>query len=233
MRTARGSCEGELFCAVSSFSLDHLAAAVSVPASFLPGAVAQLGERCVRNAEVRGSIPLSSTKDGGSKTEPPFSFEVPTPRRARPAACARLPLPNASGARVGGERPLPLPLPGPLPLPLPLPLPGPLPLPLPLPLPTRTRSRTRSRSRSRQRTRTRTRSRQRTRTPTPTRSGVLLLGSLSVPACSAGSRGFARASRDARFARALDPACARCLGASAFAFQAGARRNVCRFKLRS
>ena len=25
------------------------------------GAVAQLGERCVRNAEVRGSIPLSST----------------------------------------------------------------------------------------------------------------------------------------------------------------------------
>jgi hypothetical protein len=27
----------------------------------LIGAVAQLGERCVRNAEVRGSIPLSST----------------------------------------------------------------------------------------------------------------------------------------------------------------------------
>ncbi len=28
------------------------------------GAVAQLGERCVRIAEVRGSSPLSSTKQG-------------------------------------------------------------------------------------------------------------------------------------------------------------------------
>ena len=27
------------------------------------GGVAQLGERCVRNAEVRGSIPLISTKN--------------------------------------------------------------------------------------------------------------------------------------------------------------------------
>ncbi len=28
---------------------------------FISGAVAQLGERCVRNAEVRGSTPLGST----------------------------------------------------------------------------------------------------------------------------------------------------------------------------
>ena len=35
------------------------------------GAVAQLGERCVRNAEVRGSIPLSSIpQEGGSLLRP-------------------------------------------------------------------------------------------------------------------------------------------------------------------
>ena len=34
----------------------------------LDGAVAQLGERVVRNDEVRGSIPLSSTNGGSSKT---------------------------------------------------------------------------------------------------------------------------------------------------------------------
>ena len=34
--------------------------ALSFPDRWI-GAVAQLGERCVRNAEVRGSIPLSST----------------------------------------------------------------------------------------------------------------------------------------------------------------------------
>ncbi len=34
------------------------------------GAVAQLGERIVRNDEVRGSIPLGSTKRGNSRVQP-------------------------------------------------------------------------------------------------------------------------------------------------------------------
>jgi len=65
-------------------------------------------------------------------------------------------------------------------------------------------------------------SRTRTRTRSRTRSRILgLLGSSIVPACSAGSRGCARAARDARCARALDPPCARCLGARAFAWLRG------------
>jgi hypothetical protein len=38
-------------------------AATSLCASFLRGAIAQLGERIVRNDEVVGSIPTSSTKE--------------------------------------------------------------------------------------------------------------------------------------------------------------------------
>jgi hypothetical protein len=96
---------GEIFLIDFSFLLDHLAPAVSVPASFLPGAVAQLGERCVRNAEVRGSIPLSSTKTAVPKiTEPPFSFDAHPPAVLALRAALRRPLPNAGRARVGGER---------------------------------------------------------------------------------------------------------------------------------
>ena len=43
-------------------ALTGLGAASKSPITFLEGAVAQLGERGVRNAEVRGSIPLRSTK---------------------------------------------------------------------------------------------------------------------------------------------------------------------------
>ena len=42
------------------------------------GAVAQLGERCVRNAEVRGSTPLGSTRPTGI---PPPSLGGPNPRK--------------------------------------------------------------------------------------------------------------------------------------------------------
>lgn len=39
------------------------------------GAVAQLGERCIRIAEVRGSSPLSSTF-GNPSWEPVYQFEI-------------------------------------------------------------------------------------------------------------------------------------------------------------
>ena len=38
------------------------------------GAVAQLGERCVRNAEVEGSIPFRSTISAGYRCGPVFVF---------------------------------------------------------------------------------------------------------------------------------------------------------------
>src|SRR5689334_22925011 len=47
---------------ISGLRLGAMAHTVYSLALRTDGAVAQLGERCVRNAEVRGSIPLSSTK---------------------------------------------------------------------------------------------------------------------------------------------------------------------------
>src|SRR5690349_5889033 len=55
---------------LSAAPVDTRIPAATVPLP-IPGAVAQLGERCVRNAEVRGSIPLGSTrlKDGEAPAE--------------------------------------------------------------------------------------------------------------------------------------------------------------------
>ena len=47
------------------------------------GAVAQLGERCVRNAEVRGSIPLSSTKTAVPQQNRRLRFVSSNRRRPR------------------------------------------------------------------------------------------------------------------------------------------------------
>ena len=60
------------------------------------GAVAQLGERCVRNAEARGSNPLSSTP-------PNPSHPGPTPRR-RPKTSG-CPVGPAGGGSVDPMRP--------------------------------------------------------------------------------------------------------------------------------
>jgi hypothetical protein len=90
----QGLCHAQLFREVRSFFLDQFTAAVSVPASFLPGAVAQLGERCVRNAEVRGSIPLSSTKAAVLRNRR-FRFVLPTPRR-----CSRFALRSGGPSQI-------------------------------------------------------------------------------------------------------------------------------------
>jgi hypothetical protein len=56
-------------------------------AIIITGAVAQLGERCVRNAEVAGSTPVGSTtippSDPIRSGETYLSLEVPTPSRSR------------------------------------------------------------------------------------------------------------------------------------------------------
>src|SRR3954469_20367135 len=75
--------EAKNFRGLGTFPLDQFVAAVSVPASF-PGAVAQLGERCVRNAEVRGSIPLSSTRWRLPNGAAVFVLWMPTPRPCSP-----------------------------------------------------------------------------------------------------------------------------------------------------
>lgn len=50
--------------------MSALPCALSRAPSGPTGAVAQLGERCVRNAEVGGSIPLGSTMPGNRQVEP-------------------------------------------------------------------------------------------------------------------------------------------------------------------
>ena len=44
------------------------------------GAVAQLGERCVRNAEVEGSIPFRSTNPANGRKYRPFFYAKPVRR---------------------------------------------------------------------------------------------------------------------------------------------------------
>jgi hypothetical protein len=97
-----------------SLSLTNPASGTSL--SRLPGAVAQLGERCNRTAEVRGSIPLSSMvggqtdrrtggqpvrlRAGDGDPEPPEPHTLgqsdgqhpPAPRSLLPAPCSPLPL---------------------------------------------------------------------------------------------------------------------------------------------
>ena len=51
------------------------------------GAVAQLGERCVRNAEVEGSIPFRSTNPANGRKYPPFFM----PRQCAARACRSCP----------------------------------------------------------------------------------------------------------------------------------------------
>src|SRR3989304_7588708 len=51
------------------------------------GAVAQLGERCVRNAEVEGSIPFRSTNPANGRKYRPFFM----PRQCAARACRSCP----------------------------------------------------------------------------------------------------------------------------------------------
>ncbi len=63
-----------------------------------PGAVAQLGERCVRNAEVEGSTPFRSTRLLVSATSPGWQFRAGDGSRD----CLRWPL-RGAGALVRGS----------------------------------------------------------------------------------------------------------------------------------
>src|ERR1019366_4802605 len=54
---------------------------VDVPADVVFGAIAQLGERCVRNAEVRGSIPRCSTIFAGKSACSWATWPNPWPDR--------------------------------------------------------------------------------------------------------------------------------------------------------
>ena len=72
------------------------------------GAVAQLGERCVRNAEVRGSIPLGSTSSDDASDCLSLAFSLVSgdspPMAIRPMApavdCDVLRLPESGGCRT-------------------------------------------------------------------------------------------------------------------------------------
>ncbi len=71
------------------------------PLSPVDGAVAQLGERVVRNDEVSGSIPLSSTISPAFQTESKSSKRSRSVCRAWPGCC------RAAGAGIGLQAPLP------------------------------------------------------------------------------------------------------------------------------
>ena len=71
------------------------------------GAVAQLGERGVRNAEVRGSIPLSSTISGKEWSRKQEAWDRPVAVRPVPAAQAvpAFNMPTLAGDRAASIAP--------------------------------------------------------------------------------------------------------------------------------